>query len=221
MRKTTLWVLRPVVWNFKKLPEQTTYVIWAELWEGKQRLILMILKALSHVANVASKDGSECCFLLLTGVKVSRGQRWEKALTFEPWTKRCFYQVPLSSASFGSSLTVSANGQVSHFPGWNVRTFDVFSTHELLELHGHKRAAPPASFSPSAPPHPPAWSHVTLCELGHSWGHSFWQSIQSMWFAVCALQKVHLAVLETPNFPHILYNAQQIYEQSTFITLVW
>lgn len=63
----------------------------------------------------------------------------------------------------------------------------VFRIHILWMLLGHKRTSLPLlSLSVSLPP---AWSHVLLCELGHSWGHSFWQTIQSMWDVYSTLSK--------------------------------
>lgn len=73
---------------------------------------------------------------------------------------------------------------------WTVSTYGwdwVFSHGEIWELlicfqapHALGAARPqkniPPTFCLAL-----AWSHVPLCELGHSWGHPSWQTIQSMW----------------------------------------
>lgn len=141
-----------------------------------------------------------------------RGQRWETVHALEPWTKDWFRRIPMSSGSFVSC-------KLSYFPGWNVRTVDVFSIRKLLELLSHKRASLPLRLPPSVSPLP-AWSHVTLCELGHGWGHSLWQTIQTMCLLSVHLQEVHWGVLETLAFSHILYTAQSIYRQIYYPWLV-
>lgn len=120
-----------------------------------------------------------------------RGQRWQgKLLTFEPLTKQCKCQIPIMFHSLSRSLffgKLYANERVSEaFPMVKSENcWFVFRIHILWVLLGHKRTSLPfasLSLSHALPASLcPAWSHVPLCELGHSWGHSSWQTIQSMW----------------------------------------